>query len=217
MRMIWASSVGVLHRRCWRRWNGWWSSCSCRSIIGKHAVCDGPQEPMEFLGYRIGRNYRFNGSSYIGTRPSKASVQSLCRKVSEQTSRRYGLMDSQDMVRRLNWMLSGWSNYFCLGLVSPAYLAIDHHTTATVATIVLSEASGKGRGNRCVSPTSDFGTITVCYARRWNTEPAVGVSIILERKPDAGNPHVRFDERGNGNVVRVEIETPTDGESRRQQ
>ncbi len=88
-----------------------------------------PQEPMEFLGYRIGRNYRFNGSSYIGTRPSKASVQSLCRKVSEQTSRKYGLMDSQDLVRRLNWMLSGWSNYFSLGLVSPAYSAIDHHTT----------------------------------------------------------------------------------------
>ena len=34
---------------------------------------------------------------------------------------------------------------------------------------------------------------------------------------DAGNPHVRFDERGYGNVVRVEIETPTNGESRRQQ
>ena len=49
-----------------------------------------PQEPMEFLGYRIGWNYRDNGSAYIGTRPSKASVQSLCRKVSEQTSRKYG-------------------------------------------------------------------------------------------------------------------------------
>ena len=88
-----------------------------------------PQEPMEFLGYRIGRNYRSDGSTYIGTRPSKASVQSLCRKVSEQTSRKYGLMDSQQMVRRLNWMLSGWSNYFYLGQVSPAYSAIDRHTT----------------------------------------------------------------------------------------
>ena len=48
-------------------------------------------------------------------------------------------------------------------------------------------------------------------------EPAVGVSIIFERKPDAGSPHVRFDERGYGNVAMVEIETPTTGESRRQQ
>ena len=87
-----------------------------------------PQEPMEFLGYRIGKNYRSNGSVYIGTRPSKASVQNLCRKVSEQTSRKHGLMDSQEMVKRLNWMLSGWSNYFYLGQVSPAYEVIDRHT-----------------------------------------------------------------------------------------
>ena len=48
-------------------------------------------------------------------------------------------------------------------------------------------------------------------------EPAVGVSITLERKPDAGNLHVRFDERGRGNAVREKTETPTTGESRRQQ
>ena len=88
-----------------------------------------PRESMEFLGYRIGWNYRSNGSAYIGTRPSKTSVQSLCRKVSEQTSRKYGLMDSPRMVSRLNWLLSGWSNYFYLGQVSPAYSAIDRHTT----------------------------------------------------------------------------------------
>ena len=33
-------------------------------------------------------------------------------------------------------------------------------------------------------------------------DPAVDASIILERKPDAGNPHVRFDEWGRGKVVK---------------
>ena len=43
-----------------------------------------PEEPMEFLGYRIGRNYRPTGKgAYLGTRPSQASVQSICRKISE--------------------------------------------------------------------------------------------------------------------------------------
>ena len=89
-----------------------------------------PEEPMEFLGYRIGRNYRPNGrGAYIGTRPSKASVQSICRRISEQTAARYGLMATRDMVQRLNWMLSGWANYHHLGQVSPAYRAIDAHTT----------------------------------------------------------------------------------------
>ena len=87
-----------------------------------------PDEDFEFLGYRIGTNYRHNGKgAYIGTRPSMSSVQSICHKVSEQTARRYGLLDSQEMVKRLNWMLSGWGNYFHLGQVSPAYAAVDAH------------------------------------------------------------------------------------------
>ena len=33
-----------------------------------------PEEPLEFLGYRIGRNYRRDtGRAYIGTRPSRDS------------------------------------------------------------------------------------------------------------------------------------------------
>ena len=50
-----------------------------------------PEEPFEFLGYRIGRNYSpRTGRAYIGTRPSAASVRSLCRKISELTAARYG-------------------------------------------------------------------------------------------------------------------------------
>ena len=89
-----------------------------------------PEEALEFLGYRIGRNYRPQGrGAYIGTKPSKASVQSICRKISAQTAAKYGLMSSEDMVRRLNRMLSGWANYYHLGQVNPAYAAIDAHTT----------------------------------------------------------------------------------------
>lgn len=88
-----------------------------------------PEEALEFLGYRIGRNYRPQGGAYIGTKPSKASVKSIRRKISMQTAAKYGLMSPEDMVRRLNWMLSGWANYYHLGQVSPAYAAIDAHTT----------------------------------------------------------------------------------------
>ncbi len=39
-----------------------------------------PEKPLEYLGYRIGRNYRRDtGRSYIGTRPNPASVQSISR------------------------------------------------------------------------------------------------------------------------------------------
>ncbi len=92
-----------------------------------------PEEPFTFLGYRIGRNYRPRGrGSYIGTRPNKKSVQSICRKISEQTAARHGQLSTEEMVQRLNWLLTGWANYFCLGQVSPAYKAIDAHTTKRI-------------------------------------------------------------------------------------
>ena len=83
---------------------------------------------MEFLGYRIGRNYRSKGKgAYIGTRPSQASVQSICRKISEWTAPRNGRLLRGQMVEHLNRAMTGWANYFVLGQVSPAYRAIDHH------------------------------------------------------------------------------------------
>ena len=87
-----------------------------------------PEEPVEFLGYRIGRNHSPNGGrAYIGTRLSKASVRSICRKISELTEARYGLLESALVVERLNRAMLGWSNYFQLGQVSPAYRAVDAH------------------------------------------------------------------------------------------
>ena len=87
-----------------------------------------PDEAFEFLGYRIGRNYRPTGEgAYIGTRPSKASVQSICRKISEMTARRSGQQSSEVMVERLNRTVIGWANYFSLGQVSPAYSAVNQH------------------------------------------------------------------------------------------
>ncbi len=87
-----------------------------------------PEEPFEFLGYRIGRNYSpRTGRAYLGTRPSKASVRSICRKISELTRARYGLLAPELVVARLNRAMLGWANYFRLGQVSPAYCAVDAH------------------------------------------------------------------------------------------
>ena len=96
----------------------------------KTRCCRVPEESMTFLGYRIGRNWRRDtGRAYIGTRPSPASVQSICRRVSELTASRYGLLEPEVVVGRINRLLTGWANYFTLGQVSPAYAAIDQHAT----------------------------------------------------------------------------------------
>jgi hypothetical protein len=88
-----------------------------------------PEENVEFLGYTLGRCYSTTtGKSYIGTRPSKKKISRICRDISEATSRQRLLLDPAEMVRILNRKLIGWSNYFSLGPVTPAYRAVDHHT-----------------------------------------------------------------------------------------
>ena len=85
-----------------------------------------PEGAFEFLGYRIGRVYRPTGKgSYIGTRPSKASVQRISRRISAMTARKHGWQSPEVMVKRLNRTMVGWAHYFSLGHVSPAYTAVN--------------------------------------------------------------------------------------------
>jgi RNA-directed DNA polymerase len=89
--------------------------------------CKVPEETFDFLGYTIGLCRSQTGKSYIGTRPSMKKVKGLCLAISEQTNRRWGLLDIEEMVGRLNRKLDGWANYFWLGQVSKAYRAVDSH------------------------------------------------------------------------------------------
>ena len=89
-----------------------------------------PDETVDFLGYTIGRCHSARtGRSYIGTRPSKPSVQRVVRSVSDLTGRNTLWRDARDVVDDLNRLLRGWANYYCLGPVSRAYRAVDAHVT----------------------------------------------------------------------------------------
>lgn len=87
-----------------------------------------PEQSVEFLGYTIGRCYsKQSGRAYIGTRPSKKSVRRVMQAVRALTAPRTSLLEADVIVGRLNRVLVGWGNYFCLGPVSPAYRAVDAH------------------------------------------------------------------------------------------
>jgi RNA-directed DNA polymerase len=96
----------------------------------KTRLCRLPDDSFDFLGYTIGRCWSpKTGRAYLGTRPSQARIQRLCREISERTDRRTQLLDPNEQVARLNRMLVGWANYFCLGPVSHAYRSVDRHAT----------------------------------------------------------------------------------------
>jgi RNA-directed DNA polymerase len=95
----------------------------------KTRVCKLPEEKFDFLGYTFGRCYSTKtGRAYIGTVPSKKRVQRICAAISNETGRNKTPLDVEDIVGKLNQMLRGWANYFCLGPVSKAYRAVDQHT-----------------------------------------------------------------------------------------
>ena len=100
-----------------------------------------PEEAFEFPCYRIGRNYRpYGKGAYIGTRPGKASVQSICRRISDMTARGWSWQSPGALVESLNPTMTGWANYFSLGQVSPAYSAVNRHAVPAAAPVALPQA-----------------------------------------------------------------------------
>ena len=129
-----------------------------------------PGEDFDFLGYTIGRCHSPNtGRTYIGTRPSKKSVLRAMAEVSKLTSRRTTWMAAEDVVGRLNRLLLGWGNYFCLGPVSKAYRAIDAHTRHRLRWWLCRKHKTGGRGtNRYPDEllVSDLGLVSLSETTR---------------------------------------------------
>jgi len=90
--------------------------------------CQLPEGTFTFLGYTFGRQYsRQTGASYVGPRPAVKKVRKLCRAISDMTDRRTSLLDTEEKVGKLNQLLRGWANYFCLGTVVRAYEIVQKH------------------------------------------------------------------------------------------
>jgi group II intron reverse transcriptase/maturase len=94
----------------------------------KTHVCRLPEGRFTFLGYSFERCYsEKTGRSYLGTRPSRKSIQRMVESISAQTERRTLCLEAETMVAGLNRRLVGWANYFCLGPVSKSYRAVNAH------------------------------------------------------------------------------------------
>jgi RNA-directed DNA polymerase len=87
-----------------------------------------PEEKFDFLGYTFGRCYSpKTGRAYLGTVPAKKRVIRICKAISSETGRNRTPLDHKTVVTKLNQMMNGWANYFCLGPVSKAYQAVERH------------------------------------------------------------------------------------------
>ena len=162
----------------------------------KTRVCHLPEEKFDFLGYTFGRCYSMKtGRVYLGTVPSKKRVQRICRAISDETGRDKVWQDSKTVVDKLNRMMIGWANYFCLGPVSKAYSAVDHARPPEAASVAMRQTQRAAAGIQTVPGSVSALCVWLGPVTTPDREPSVGESVSLFREPDAGNPPVRFDER----------------------
>jgi group II intron reverse transcriptase/maturase len=113
----------------------------------KTRLCHVPEETFDFLGYTIGRCHSpQTGRPYIGTWPSAKKIAGLRDEIREITDRRWLWTEVEDRVARLNRLLLGWSNYFCLGPVSRAYHAVDRHCRQRLRRWLCAKHKVKSRG-----------------------------------------------------------------------
>jgi RNA-directed DNA polymerase len=109
--------------------------------------CRVPEESFDFLGYTIGLCHSpRTGRAYIGTRPSAKKVARLREAIRELTDRCWLWTEVDERVARLNRKLLGWSNYFCLGPVSPAYRALDRHSCQRLRRWLCAKHKVRNRG-----------------------------------------------------------------------
>jgi RNA-directed DNA polymerase len=164
----------------------------------KTRIVDGREESFDFLGYTYGPDRgRKDGRWYLSAKPSKKSV----RRVKEAV-RNVLWPGNQDpwpeVASRLNRILRGWANYFSYGTTLRGYRTVDRYVEVSVREFLKRRHKVRyGRGTRQFPGERIFGALGI---QRLRILPEAVARVSLRAnpvgEPDAGNPHVRFDERG---------------------
>jgi RNA-directed DNA polymerase len=114
----------------------------------KTRVCDAERESFDFLGYTFGPMvFRRTGKTYVGVTPSKKRVKRF--KKSLRTELHVGNhAPLEEVVAAVNRKLRGWSRYFSVGTLEPAYRTVDRYTEALFRQFLVRRHKVPGRGNR---------------------------------------------------------------------
>ncbi len=87
-------------------------------------------EGFDFLGFRIQRHRKrgTNASAYVYTYPSKKALASVVRAGADADPQIIDIRRLPALLRRLNPVLRGWTNYFRHGVSKATFGYLDHYT-----------------------------------------------------------------------------------------
>jgi RNA-directed DNA polymerase len=131
----------------------------------KTRLCDARQERFDFLGYSFGPHcFRQTGRWFIGTSPSKKSVQRLKDKVAAILVP--GNMRPWEGVRdTLNRLVRGWCGYFSPGSHYATDRVVEAHLYDHARNFLARRHKLPTRGGRHVRMDAVFGTLGVLRPR----------------------------------------------------
>src|SRR5712672_481632 len=168
--IAYADDFVILSRGCAAEALAWTKAVMTRLGLtlneAKTSLRDARQERFTFLGYSFGPHwYKANGRWYLGTSPSKKSVQRLKTTVGNLLVPGNNA-PWQEVRDTLNRSLRGWSNYFCYGTRRPAFRSVDRYTYERVRDFLARRHKVAGRGTRRFSYDAVYGELGLLRLER---------------------------------------------------
>jgi RNA-directed DNA polymerase len=165
-----ADDFVILSRGCAAEALAWTKAVMTRLGLtlneAKTSLRDARQERFTFLGYSFGPHwYKANGQWYLGTSPSKKSVQRLKTTVGNLLVPGNNA-PWQEVRDTLNRSLRGWSNYFCYGTRRSAFRNVDRYTYERVRDFLARRHKVAGRGTRRFSYDAVYGELGLLRLER---------------------------------------------------
>jgi RNA-directed DNA polymerase len=165
-----ADDFVILSRGCAAEALAWTKAVMTRLGLtlneAKTSLRDARQERFTFLGYSFGPHwYKANGQWYLGTSPSKKSVQRLKTTVGNLLVPGNNA-PWQEVRDTLNKSLRGWSNYFCYGTRRSAFRSVDRYTYERVRDFLARRHKVAGRGTRRFSCDAVYGELGLLRLER---------------------------------------------------
>ena len=165
-----ADDFVILSRGCAAQALAWTKAVMTRLGLtlneAKTSLRDARQERFTFLGYSFGPHwYKANGQWYLGTSPSKKSVQRLKTTVGNLLVPGNNA-PWQEVRDTLNRSLRGWSNYFCYGTRRSAFRSVDRYTYERVRDFLARRHKVAGRGTRRFSYDAVYGELGLLRLER---------------------------------------------------